>query len=854
MKHDVLLSLNLPYRNLFFTDRKDALKLIHERLSAGNARPQALCGLGGIGKTQVAIEYAYRYGMSYRAVLWVHAETLNSDMATIAEQLGLPERSEQDQNLAIAAVKRWLRDQTHWLLILDNVEDEKILDDFILPSNNGHLLLTTQATTIEDQAQIIVLDKLNDREGAILLLHRAGITLPNTTFDQSSPVERDKAEEISHLMGGLPLALDQAGAYIEETECGLSGYLERYQKQHRLLLDRRGGLLPDHPESVVTTLSLSSEKAERVHPLAGDILRLCAFLYHDAIPEEILTEGASAFNHAHPSNITPPQEAADAIDVLCKFSLLRCDPASRMLSIHRLMQTVLQDDMDEARQRVWAECAVMAVSQTFPAIDFTTWPLCERYRSQARACVKLIKQWNIETIEAAHLLHETAFYLYERADYTYVEELYQQALSIRKKVLGPKHPYVADDLHHLALFYRRQGKFAEAEDLFRQALQIRELTLTPGSPYTAASFHELGRIHSDQGKYIEAEEPFKQALKMREQALPAEHSDIAASLNELGWLYRHLGRYEDAEVLLSRALVMRENTLEPGDPRIAQTLNDLSWVYYDKGKYELVESLLLRALAIREQALGPEHPDTAQTLNTLALLYCVQSKYAESEVLYQRALAIRERALGSGHPDVAQTLDNLALLYYHQERYAEAEPLYQRALTIRRKALRTEHPNITQTLNNLARLHLAQGRYDQAEGLLKESLRLREQALGQKHPHVANCLHNLAILYVAQQKYTDAEELYQRALTIREQALGHEHTQVAQTLNDIATLYGVRGKYEQARQLYQEALGIYGKTPLSTHPYVATILTNYAELLRKMGRESEATEMEARARIIKKQK
>ena len=871
MKYELLLSLNLPCRNPFFTGREDVLMDLHERLSRANGttRPQALCGLGGMGKTQAAIEYAYRYRESYRTVLWADAysrETLSTAMTTIADQLGLPERSEQDQSLAVTAIKRWLQDQPRWLLILDNIEDEMIVRDLMPLSSEGHLLLTSQASAINDLAEVFVLGKMADEEGAMLLLRRAKIIPANATLSQASEEECETAVEIACRMGGLPLALDQAGAYIEETACGLSGYIKRYETQRRLLLNRRGGLLPDdleasdypeasdHPASVVTTLSLSVEKAEKVHPLAEDILRLCAFLYHDAIPEEIITKGASAFSHVHPSPTVTSAQVADAVQILCKFSLLNRDPDKSTLSIHPLMQPVLQGEMDEATQRAWAECAVLAVSQTFPAIDFTTWPRCEMYLPHALACVELIKQWQIESSEAAHLLHETAFYLFERASLVRVEGLYQQALTLHRKVLGPRHSDVATDLHRLALLYREQGRYTEAEELFRHALQIREQMLGTENPRTAESFYELGRIHSIQGKYREAEEPYNRALKMRERTLSPNHPDIAASLNELGWLYRHLGRYEDAEEFLSRALAMREKILEPGDPRIAQTLNDLAWLYYDRGKYDAAEALLLRALAIRKQALGPSHPHVAQTLNSLAMLYCVEGRYADSESLYQQARAIREQKLGIEHPYVAQTLDNLALLYYHQKRFDKAESLYKRALAIRRTALRPEHPDITQTINNLGRLYFAQGKYDLAEAFFLEALLTREQALGREHPHVANCLHNLASLYAAQQKYTQAEEMYQRTLAIREQALGREHPQVAQTLNSLAELYAVRGRYDQAQQFYLRALTIYDKTVLSDHPNVAPVLENYANLLRKMGHKSEAAEMDARARAIEDKK
>lgn len=861
MIHDRPATLNLPSRNIFFTGRKEILENIDRQFSKGTetTRTIALCGLAGIGKTQIALEFAHRYYDRYDCVLWVNASSkdlFESDMLTIARILALPEAQEKDLKIVIAAVDRWLKQWESWLLVLDDVKDEQLLNSFIPSVERGDILITTQLRTIIEVSDIEV-EKMTDSEGVLFLLRRMRAVAPNSGGDEDLIDKYPEALKITQKMDGLPLALDQAGAFIEETACGLSGYINRFETQHRQLLNRRGGFLPDdlkpsdQPASVVTALVLSVERAENAHTLAGDILRLCAFLYPDAIPEEIITGGTSAFSHVHPSTMVTSAQVADAVDILCKFSLLNRDPDKSTLSIHPLMQTVLQDEMDKATQRLWAECAVLAVSLTFPTIDFTTWPRCEIYLPQALVCVNLIKQWQMESSEAAHLLHETAFYSFERASYDRVEDLYKQALSIHKKLLGPNHGDVAADLHRLALLYRKQGRYVGAEELFKHALQIREQMLGPENPYTADSFYELGRINNIQGKYHEAEEPLKRALKIRERTLSPKHPDIAASLNELGWLYRHLGRYEEAEEVHSQALAMREKTLEPGDPRIAQTLYDLAWLYYDTGKYDTAEALLRRSLAIREQALGPDHPDVAQTLNSLALLYCGEGEYAKSESLYQRALAIRTQKLGLEHPHVAETLDNLALLYYHQERFAEAESLCQQALAIRRKVLRPAHPDITHTLNNLGRLYLAQKKYELAEVFFLEALLTREQTLGREHHHVANSLHYLADLYTAQQKYTQAEEMYQRALAIREHALGREHLQVAQTLNSIAEVYAAQRRYEQAQQFYQKALTIYDQTLLSDHPNIATMLKNYADLLRKMGNKSEAVEMEARARAIR---
>jgi hypothetical protein len=265
--------------------------------------PKAITGLGGIGKTRTAMEYAYRYHSEYEAVFWVRAEsreTLMSDLVTIATLLNLQVAQERNRKVVTNAVIHWLSEHTSWLLVFDNVENLNILNNFIHLSKNGHILLTTRIQASSHVIQNIPLQEMGEDEGALLLLRRADILPPDAPFDTASLEDRDRARELSKLLGGLPLALDHAGAYILETKCGLAGYLDLYQKHGIYLLDEQTvfraqkvtNILTDHPESVTKTFALSFEKVKQTHRAAAELLRLCAFLQPDAIPEEMITKAA----------------------------------------------------------------------------------------------------------------------------------------------------------------------------------------------------------------------------------------------------------------------------------------------------------------------------------------------------------------------------------------------------------------------------------------------------------------------------------------------------------------------------------------------------------------------------------
>ena len=657
---------NVPFRrNPFFTGREPIFTQVRTLLHAGKttalSQPPAISGLGGIGKTQTAVEYAYRSRDSYPFVLWVQAndhETLRSNFVALAGLLNLPERDAREQQMVVHAVKQWFETHTGWLLIFDNADDLAMVRDYLPEGTKGHTLLTTRAQAMGGLARKIELDTMRPEEGAELLLRRAGIITEDATLERASTADRAAAIDIVRAMDGLPLALDQAGAYIEETNESLTNYLSIYQQQRAELLNRRGGLVPGHPDSVATTWSLAFEHVEGANPAAIELMRFCAFLAPDAIPEELISEGAPYLGSILQPVAADRSKLNAALAELLKYSLIRRDATTHTLTIHRLVQAVIKDEMDEETQRHWAERAVQAASQVFPYNEPAPWPHSQRYLPHALVCEELIKEWNLTLDEAAALLNNAGFYLKNRGQYREAAPLMQYALTIGETRYGRDHPNTSSLLHNLAILYNDQGKYEEAEPLYQRALAIREKVLGPEHPDTASTLNSLAILYKNQGKYEEAEQLHQRALAIREKVLGPEHPDTALTLDNLAILYKNQGKDEEALPLYQRVLAIRERVLEPDHPHIAWSLNNLAILYKNQGKYEEAEQLHQRALAIREKMLGPEHPDTAYTLNQLALLYKNQGKYEEALPLYQRALAIREKVFGLDHPFTKRTRDN----------------------------------------------------------------------------------------------------------------------------------------------------------------------------------------------------
>jgi predicted ATPase len=267
---------NLPERNPFFTGREDVLAQLQKAL-AGQIRA-ALSGLGGVGKTQTALGYAYQHSGEYDYTFWATAdsrEAVGSGYATIARVLELPEAGTQDQTLAVKAARRWLSSHQDWLLILDNADDLEMTLEFMPSGNNGHVILTTRAWATGPIARRLDIEKMKSDDGALLLLRRSKYIAENAPLEAAVESDQARAKEIATQLDGLPLALDQAAAYIEETGCGISDYLNLYREHAPELLRRRGALASDHPNPVASTWVLSFENIEKANPAGGTATFLC---------------------------------------------------------------------------------------------------------------------------------------------------------------------------------------------------------------------------------------------------------------------------------------------------------------------------------------------------------------------------------------------------------------------------------------------------------------------------------------------------------------------------------------------------------------------------------------------------
>ncbi|QBD82600.1 tetratricopeptide repeat protein [Ktedonosporobacter rubrisoli] len=814
----------LPFRrNPFFTGRDGVLTQLHTLLQKNTAQIYALSGLGGIGKTQIAIEYVHRFRHAYQTVLWLRAESydvLSADCLLFIKHSGLLKIIEVRQaEQPLEMVSFWLSKQSGWLLVLDNVEDEGLIEHFLPPFYAGHVLLTTRTQTLGPLAQMIDVKQMTQEESVVLLLRRAKLLPLQAQLRDISPEYIREANEICLQLAGVPLALDQAGAYIEETGCSLSDYLARYQRRRLSLLDRRGRWHMQHPASVVATISLCMERIEQSFPAAAELLRCCIFLPVESISEEFLMRGAAALGPILADMIGDPLALDEAIASLRTLSLLYRHAAARRLSVHSLVQVVLLDMLSEEERYVWIGRVVGAVQLAFPgARTVDDVQICEQLLPLIYACVDYIRQRKLISPESAQLLHKAGNYLLLRGRYAHAEEFLQQALIIYQQMPATVKPDIAPIYNDLGLAYEAQGKYQQAEAAYEQALPPGDEEQLLATPVMSDIFLNIGRLALQQGDYTRAEKELARALDLKEQRLGCEHAALMPDLHLLALLYYQQRKYAQSEASLQRAIAICQKALGEAHPGTLESYSNLTLMYSVEGKYAQAQELYQQTVAMLASICGNTDYFTLSGLRSLGLVYGLQGKYSQAETLLRQALAICQRTFGRLHSDTAEALSNLALIYRLQGGYERAAALLQEARQIYTEMFTAQHPSVAGCQYALGIVYGLQEKYEAAQEALRHAHEIYKRAFGPPHPEAVECLSALGVIYAVQAKYAKAEQLLLQALDSRMHSVGSAHADVANACYRLATLYLEQAKYDDALLYGQRALHIYEQALGKDHP------------------------------------
>ena len=709
-----------------FVGRDEKLAELHERLSSGEVIAiTAIQGMGGVGKTELARQYAKQYAASYPGgQCWLQVRELDvaSQIVAFAKvylQIEPPDGLELAEQVAYC----W----SHWpdgervLVVYDDVTDyERVAA--ILPPESGRfvVLMTTRRQHLAVTVEPFEIEVLSEESALELLQQIVGVA--------RTAAELETAKAICEWVGYLPLGLELVGQYLrqkpEVTYEKLQGRLAAQRTAARALQKAYPGMTGKL--GVIEAFELSwktlSEEAQTVAAWLS-LFALAPISWELAESEKEEAE-KEAF-----------EEGRDAL--MGRSLLRRLEIGSyqlhQLVREYFLAKLVQREDADALRQ---SYCKMMvALAQQMPS-------------SPTRELLLRL------TPVMPHIAEVTISWQDWPSDED--EELVW--------------PFVA-----IARFYEGQGSYAQAEPWYVGCLKATQERFGDDHPAVATSLNNLASLYESQGRYKKAEPMYVQSLALRRKLLGEDHPDVADSLNGLALLYHYQGRYEEAEPLYMKGLEITRKLLNEDHLDVAAILNNLAGLYKMQGRYEEAEPLYIKGLEVKLKLLGEDHPNIAISLHNLAGLYASQGRYEEAEPLYIQAITLRRKLLGNDHLDVAASLNNLGRLYERAGRYEEAEPLYMQALVLRRKLLGNDHPNIAISLNNLGRLYASQGRYEEAEPLYMQALVLRRKLLSNGHPDIATSLSDLAKLYENQGRYEEAEPMYVQAIAILNNRLGQNH-------------------------------------------------------------------------------
>jgi tetratricopeptide (TPR) repeat protein len=799
-------------------------------------------GLGGCGKSALAIEFAYRTIVrnAKHLVFWVPAisqESFELAYREIGIRLCIPGIA--DDNVDVKKlVNRALSAESlgNWLMIVDNADDPAVLlrtttpgtvparlADYLPHSNRGAILFTTRnRKTAGDltPSNALELEDMSKAEAEQLLSQRV--------TKQVLLCDKIAVDELLKLLTYLPLAIVQAAAFMDKTSLPAPHYLSLFQQagtKIELFSERFEDVSRycNLDSTIAKTWHISFDQIRRQDPLAAEYLSLIACFDRIEIPQSLFAFKGSLI------------QQVKALGTLIGYAFIterQGKDRERFFDMHRLVHMASVWWLEEHSEKAtWAVAAVARLEELVPYGGHERKEVWTTYLSHAMHVAGL-EEVVKDTVRAS-LLDRIGRCQTSLGQYSTAEATHRQASSLRERVLGIDHLDTLISMSNLAGVLDRQGKYKEAEAMIRQILTLREKVLGPEHPGTLMSMGNLALVLDSQAKYEEAEVMSRQTLALRKKVLGTEHSDTLMSMSNLAGVLNGQGKYEGSEAMNRQILELREKVLGSEHPDTLMSMSNLALVLYSQAKYEEAEVVNRKTLAQRAKVLGSDHPDTLKCMSNLALVVDSQAKYDEAEAINRQTLVQREKVLGSEHPDTLMSMSNLAGVLDRQGKYDEAEVMNRQTLARREKVLGSEHLDTLMSMSNLAGVLDKQGKYKEAIEMNRQTLALRQKVLGPEHPDTLMSMSNLALVLMldSRDNHEEAEAINRQTLALRDKVFGSEHPDTLMSMSNLAGVLSRQGKYKDAEVVNRKTLALREKVFGSEHPDTLMSLSNLALVL-----------------------
>ncbi|KAG8796158.1 hypothetical protein FRC12_003749 [Ceratobasidium sp. 428] len=824
----------------------------------GPANERRICvvhGLGGSGKTQIALKAVERTKDKWADIVYVDATTRESTVASL-KGFALAKKLGETHEAAL----QWLElSSQRWLLVFDNADDPGLkVSGFIPGGPHGSVLITTRLRTLvmlgqpQGPRSDCVVGGMNAEEGLELLLKRARIQdeiIPSEELESATQLVRD--------LGYLALAIVHAGAYIWCSKASFTSYRKQCLEHTRFALERYSklpGNTEEYEKTVYTTWVMSYQ---RLQPHTQQLFGLMAYMHHGGITEDIFERAASNRNRTPAIPLNDKQATIQtyvenylelfidaqgqwdstrfsaAIDELLVYSLIDFDRINEAYTLHILVQDWARATVSESNT------AALAHTSRLIALSIDDSDEMESYTHQIRLSLHVSRLEQLTEVDEGDA-HWFALVHGENGQWREAEKLWVRVVEARKLALGERHPDTLTSMNNLAMSYQFLGRWDEAETQHRQVLEARKQILGERHPNTLTSMHNLAFTYQSQGRWDEAETLHTEVLETKKQVLGKRHPDTLASMNNLALTFEFQGRWNEAAALHLEGLDTCKLVLGERHPNTLTGMSNLALTYWYQGRWNEAETLQIQVIETMKQVLGERHPNTLTSMSNLASTYQSQGRWEEAETLQTQVLVAMKQILGERHPNTLASMGNLGVVYESQGRWDEAEAVHLEGLEASKQVLGARHPNTLVGMHNLALSYQSQGRWGKAETLHTQVLKARKQVLGKRHPDTLSSMSHLAMVYDSQGRWRKAETLHMWVLKVMKQVLGERHPNTLHSISNLASTYESQDRWDEAETLHTQVLAARKQVLGEWHPHTLITMYNLGQTFFKQGQLGKA--------------
>lgn len=808
---------NVPQRNKNFTGRDDILARLRESATGQVATvvlpseplPHALQGLGGVGKTAVAIEYAHRYRSEYDLVWWIPADQpalIRSSLAALAGRLGLEAASATGIEGAMAAVLDALRrgePYRRWLLIFDNADQPEELQHLI-PQGPGDILITSRNHRWQAVIDTVPLDVFARAESVEFLIKRV-----------PKGLNEEDADRLAEELGDLPLALEQAGAVQYETGMPVEEYLRLLANEFSQITQE--GKPPEYPRPMTATWKISIAALRAQLPQAQELLRLCAFFGPDPIPRDLFHQGGQSTGSGVSELMTHPILLARAIRELGRFALVKIE--GRTIQVHRLIQALLRDELNPAEQEAYRHEVHMILAGTNLQApnDKALWPRYNELIAHVASPATDLPDCQERAVRA--FVMKVMRYLYVSGDLVTCRSYAERFIKQWQQDSGPDNEYVLDAQRTLGNTLWQLGQYSESSKLIQETLNRSQRVLGEEDPLTPALRNSLGVNLRTRGEFAQALELDQDNLNAHVRIFgPAAHQTLRA-MDSLAMDYTLNGRYREARDLHERVFLLQGQATEVSEYETLSWWTSLAWAVRMAGNYTEARDVSEDALDYGTEKLGPEHFETLRTAKCLsiALRFIPSARDLALETAGDVLDAYR-RIRGKAHPETLAAEINLANVLRTTGQAATALELAEATASVYPDVYGAEHPFSYGCQGNLAVMRRVTGDPAGACALNESVLAGLGRILTRDHDYSLVVAVNLASDYAALGDIDRACSLGEDSLTRLRRLLGEDHPFTLGCAANLAADQRASGRREEADKLLADTLSRYEGTLGSDHP------------------------------------